>query len=422
MTHPAPKVRGRAERGLRILFVSPYLPSLIRVRPYNLIKALAERGHDITLLALEPPADDTSGLDSLRTWCSCVRTVPLPRWRTLWNAVRALPGQQTPLQAAYSRSPEMAALIQETQAGASFDIAHVEHLRGAELSRSLNGMPVVFDSVDSITLLFERARQFGPTRRSRLMARLDLGRTRRYESRLLKRYARVLVTSPQDKEALARLSSAEGSENRLVVLPNGVDLHYFSPLEAPRDPATLVFSGKMSYHANLAAALDLASQVMPHVWAHWSDARLIIAGKDPPPALLALTADPRIQVTGTVPDLRPYLAQATVAVSPIRYGVGIQNKLLEAMAMATPTVSTPQATAALQVEPGRDLLVADTPQALAGAVIGLLADNTLRQQIGWAGRRYVETYHNWRTSASDLEEVYREVIAEASLPTVAAAT
>ncbi len=396
---------------LRILFVSPYLPSLIRVRSYNLIKALAERGHEITLLALEPPGDDTGSLDTLRTWCHCVQTVTLPRWRTLYNGLRALPSQ-IPFQAAYSRSPQMLALIQRTQAQGDFDVVHLEHLRGAELCPVVSSIPIVFDSVDSITLLFERARHFGPTRRSRLMARLDVGRTRRYESRLLERYARVLVTSPQDKEALARLSTEPGLDGRLVVLPNGVDLGYFSPLDLPRDPATIIFTGKMSYHANIAAALDLASQVMPRVWARRSDVRLIIAGKDPTPEILALTADPRITVTGTVPDLRPYLAQATVSVSPIRYSVGIQNKLLEAMAMATPVVSTPQATAALQAEPGRDLLVADTPQAIAGAVMTLLADETLRQQIGRRGWRYVETYHNWNTAAEKLEEVYREVMCE----------
>jgi glycosyltransferase involved in cell wall biosynthesis len=394
----------------RILFVSPYLPSLIRVRPYNLIRALAERGHQITLLALEPPGDDTSGLDSLRGWCRSVQTVPLARWRTLWNGLYALPGQ-TPFQAAYSRSPQMSALIQRTLAETDFDVVHVEHLRGAELSRAVNGIPIVFDSVDSIALLFEQVRQSGPTWRSRLMAGLDLARTRRFESHLLERYARVLVTSLQDGESLLRLSTRPDLGNRLVVLPNGVDLDYFRPQDVSREPATLIFTGKMSYHANLAAALDLTSQVMPHVWAHRSDARLIIAGKDPPRELLAQTAAPRITVTGTVPDLRPYLARATVAVSPIRYGAGIQNKLLEAMAMATPVVSTPQATAALQVRPGRDLLVADTPQACAEAVLTLLADEGLCWRVSQAGRRYVETHHDWNMAAGKLEAVYRDAVA-----------
>jgi glycosyltransferase involved in cell wall biosynthesis len=393
-----------------LLFVSPYLPSLIRVRPYNFIKALARRGHAITLLALEPPGEDASGMDELRACCRTVRTAPLPRWRTLWNGLQALPST-TPFQAAYSRSPEMSDLIQHTQNIDKFDVAHVEHLRGAELWRTANGVPTVFDSVDSITLLFERVRRAGPTWRSRLMARLDLGRTRHYEARLLERYARVLVTSPQDRAALAELAAAPDG-HRLIVVPNGVDLDYFTPLDLPRDPATVIFSGKMSYHANVAAALDLATQVMPYVWAHITDARLILAGKDPTPELMALAADPRITVTGTVPDLRPYLARATVAVSPIRYGVGIQNKVLEAMAMSTPVVSTAQAVAALQAQPGRDLLVADSHEAIADVVTTLLSNAPLRQQIGQAGQCYVKTHHDWNAAAERLETIYREVIAE----------
>jgi glycosyltransferase involved in cell wall biosynthesis len=396
---------------LSILFVSPYLPSLIRVRSYNLIKALAERGNQVTLLALEPPGDDRNGLESLHGWCRRVETVPLARWRTLWNGLSALPSQ-VPLQAAYSRSPQMSALIRQMLGETEFDVVHVEHLRGAELGQAVNGTPVVFDSVDSITFLFEQTRRLGPTWRSRLMAGLDLERTRRFESHLLERYARVLICSPRDRDFLLEFSAREDSDGRLVVLPSGVDLRYFSPLDTVRDPATLIFTGKMSYHANLAAALDLIHQVMPHVWAFRSDARLVIAGKDPTKELLAQAADPRITVTGTVPDLRPYLAQATIAVSPIRYSAGIQLKLLEAMGMATPVVSTPQATAVLQIQPGRDLLVADTPQAFAEAVITLLADEGRRQRVGQAGRRYVETYHDWSRIAEKLEAVYRDAMAE----------
>lgn len=396
---------------LNILFISPYLPSLIRVRPYNLIKALAERGHCITLLALEPPGEDTSSLDTLRHMCQQVEPVPLPHWRTLWNAVQVMPGQ-TPLQAAYSRSPQMAELIKRTQAKNKFDIVHVEHLRGAELSQAVNGTPIVFDSVDSITLLFERVLQAGPNWRSRMMARLDLARTRAYEGKLLERFQRVLVTSPRDRDTLAQLTTTPELNQRLIVLPNGVDLNYFKPIDTPRDPATLVFTGKMSYHANVAAGLDLASQVMPLVWQQMPQARLMIVGKDPTPALLALAADPRITVTGTVPDIRPYLAQATVAISPMRYGVGIQNKVLEAMALATPVISTPQAVSALQIEEGQEALIAATPAAMAQAVVTLLTNEPLRHHVGQAGRRYVETHHDWDLAAAKLELIYREAAAE----------
>jgi sugar transferase (PEP-CTERM/EpsH1 system associated) len=395
---------------LRILFITPYIPSLVRVRPYNLIKNLARHGHHITLLALVPPGEDTASLESLNSWCHRVQTVPLPRSQTLRNGLQAIPSR-TPFQAAYSRSPAMTDLIRQIQADETFDVVHVEHLRGAELSRAVADLPIVFDAVDSITLLFDWVRRAGPTWHSRLLARLDLNRTRRYEARLLEGYQRVLVTSPRDKEALHQLSTAPDAGERLVVLPNGVDLDYFKPLVVSRDPATLVFTGKMSYHANVAAALDLAHQIMPLIWQQLPEAKLIIAGKDPTAELVALAADPRLTVTGTVPDLRPYLAQATVAVSPMRYGVGIQNKVLEAMAMATPVITTPQTVTSLQTQVEQDILVAETPQAIAQLVVDVVTNDTLGQQVGRAGRQYVETHHDWQVVAAKLETVYREVLA-----------
>ena len=394
---------------LRILFITPYIPSLIRVRPYNLIKNLARAGHQITLLALVPPGEGTASLETLQAWCQRVKTIPLPRWRTFWNGAQAIPSR-TPSQAAYSRTPAMIDLIHQTQVEGAFDVAHVEHLRGAELSQAVAGLPIVFDSVDSITLLFEWVRRSGPSWRSRLLARLDLTRTRHYEGRLLDYYQRVLVTSPRDKEMLLRLATTPDADKRLVVLPNGVDLDYFKPRDISRDPATLVFTGKMSYHANVAAAVDLANQVMPLVWQRLPEAKLVMAGKDPPAELVALAADPRLTVTGTVPDLRPYLAQASVAVAPMRYGVGIQNKVLEAMAMATPVITTPQTITALQTRTEQDILVADTPQAMAQLVVNVLTNDALRHRVGQAGRQYVETHHDWQVIVAKLARVYREVL------------
>lgn len=392
---------------MRILFISPYIPSLVRVRPYNIIKHLAWRGNEITLLALVPPGEDTTSLVDLKNWCQQIELITLPRWRTLWNGVQALPGH-TPFQAAYSRSPEMQALVARTLKSTKFDVIHVEHLRGAELSPKQNGTPIVFDSVDSISLLFEKTLHAGPSWRSRLKARLDLERTRSFESQLAKRYARVLVTSPQDKESLVGLTGQPQANTRISVLPNGVDLAYFSPLPLPRDPATLVFSGKMSYHANEAAAIDLITGVMPRIWAQLPNTQLKIVGKDPSSILLALAEDRRITVTGTVPDMRPHLAQATISVLPIRYGVGIQNKVLEAMAMETPVITTSQPMASLKAKPGQDLLVADPPADIAAAALSLLRNEQRRRQIGSAGRRYVETHHDWNATAQNLESIYRD--------------
>jgi glycosyltransferase involved in cell wall biosynthesis len=192
-----------------------------------------------------------------------------------------------------------------------------------------------------------------------------------------------------------------------------VDLDYFTPSNGARQADTLVFSGKMSYHANVTAALYLVRQVMPLVWAHRPDVRLIIAGSQPTSAVrqLALDHPERVEVTGYVPDLRLPLRQASLAVAPLMYGAGIQNKVLEAMACATPVVASSLAVSALsKIQPGMDCLVANTPQAFAEEVLSLLSDDALRERLGVAGRQYVEAHHNWDDIAAHLETIYQRSI------------
>ena len=262
------------------------------------------------------------------------------------------------------------------------------------------------------------------------MTRVELNRTRKYEGWLAHQFDQVLVTSPADKQALLQLSHrSEGMieharevglrrdvDSILHVLPNGVDLEYFSPGGGRRDDATITFTGKMSYHANVTAALHLVQDIMPHVWGQRPDVKVWIVGKDPTPAVRALaSSSPNVLVTGTVPDVRPYLRQATMAVAPVPYGAGIQNKVLEAMACGTPVVASPQGVSALQTKPDRELLVADGAEAFAKAIISLLADPERRQMLGRAGRSYVEARHSWDCIGAQLEAVYQTAIAEKSV-------
>jgi sugar transferase (PEP-CTERM/EpsH1 system associated) len=395
---------------MKILFVAPYLPSLIRVRPYNLLRALVNRGHEVTLAALQPPSDDDEPLVELRKLCKAVHVVPHGRVQTLLNGVLALPSR-TPIQAAYSRSPAFASHMRAVLARDTFDVVHLEHLRGAVLAEALPGLPIVFDSVDSIALLFGKVLQDAPSLKSRLLAALDLERTRRFEGQLTQRFQQVTVTSEADRRALIDLGS---NGERITVIANGVDLDYFQPQSVERNPRRLVFTGKMSYHANIAAAEDLVQKIMPLVWAQEPATELYIVGKDPSPAVLELGETPHVTITGSVPDLRPYIAQAAVAISTVRYGVGIQNKVLEAMAMGTPVVCSTQASSALKIENGRDLLVGDTPAAIADHIIGLLRSGERRAQLGAAGRAYVEMHHNWNHAAAVLEVLYQRAIAHGS--------
>jgi sugar transferase (PEP-CTERM/EpsH1 system associated) len=389
------------------------VPNLIRVRPYNLLRFLAARGHRVTLLTLSGGADDERDLEALRPYCQAIAAYPLPTWRSLANAALALPSH-TPLQAVYCWQAGLAHRLETLAASGQFDLLHVEHLRGVRYADWLSNrgarLPIVWDSVDCISLLFKQASGRGKSLFSRLITRVDLPRTERYEGQMARRFSRVLVTSSNDRRALAQLAGG-GPDGHIAVLPNGVDLDYFQPsTELQRDEESLVISGKMSYHANVAMVLHLVNEIMPLVWARRPGVKVTIVGKDPAREVLALAGHPRIEVTGTVSDIRPYLQRASLAVTPITYGAGIQNKVLEAMACGTPVVSSPQAVSALEAEPGQDVIVAEDPLEFSRAILALLADPRRRAQVGAAGLAYARSHHRWDGIASQLECLYDEAV------------
>jgi sugar transferase (PEP-CTERM/EpsH1 system associated) len=417
---------------MRILYIVPYVPNLIRVRPYNLIRHLAARGHEVTVLTLWITEQERADAQALKEHCHRVLALPLSRWRSLWNCLRALP-TRVPLQAVYCWHPNLISQLSTLQSPSSilqpqpFDVVHVEHLRGARyglhlqspISNLKSQIPIVWDSVDCISYLFEQAARDSRSAFGRLVTRLELGRTRRYEGWLAGQFDSVLVTSETDRQALETLHASRFTQHAsrftshtppIKVLPNGVDLAYFTPTDEPREPDTLVFSGKMSYHANVTAALYLVHDIMPLVWAQRPDVKVWIVGKDPPREITNLkTSHQPIAVTGTVPDIRPYLRRATAAVVPTPYGAGIQNKVLEAMACDTPVVASPQAVSALQVVQRRDLLVSHEPREFARDIFRLLEDRELASRLGAAGRHYVEENHNWDVVTGKLEETYQEI-------------
>jgi sugar transferase (PEP-CTERM/EpsH1 system associated) len=405
---------------LNILFIVPYVPSRIRVRPYNWIRHLAQLGHQITLLTIWTSEEDRLGLEELDKYCDRILPVNLPTWRSFFNCLAALPTKE-PLQVAYSWDPNLAEelykLATQTNNPRAYDIVHVEHLRGARyginlISRSANRnppLPIIWDSVDSISLLFRQTMVQSKSFLSRGLTRFELGRTERYEGWLVDQFDRVLVTSEDDKLALLSLRTREGRIPGVEVLPNGVDLGYFSPAEnGERDDQTVVLSGKMSYHANISMVVGFVEDIMPLVWEKRPGVKVWLVGKDPSPRVLAYAQYPNIQVTGTVDDMRPYLTKATLSAAPISYGVGIQNKVLEAMACATPVIASQQAVSALGVEAGKEIVVADDSLDFANKVISLLDERERRESVGRAGRQFVERNHDWAVLAGRLEEVYAQ--------------
>jgi sugar transferase (PEP-CTERM/EpsH1 system associated) len=410
------------ESAMNILFVVPYVPNKIRVRPYSWIRYLSKLGHHITLFTVCTNQGDHDALQELRGYCDHIHQVDMPSWRSLVNCLLALPTRQ-PLQAVYSWDASLAEKLHSSanqkNGGEPFDIVHIEHLRGARygldfIARSgeqKTRLPVVWDSVDSISLLFRQAMVQSKSLLSRGVTRFELGRTEDYEGWLVDQFDSVLVTSKHDKQALLDLANGNGSGKHVNVLPNGVDLEYFSPdLTGERQDKMVVLSGKMSYHANVTMVVDFIEKIMPQVWGPQPDVKVWIVGKDPPSTLQAFAENPNVYVTGTVDDIRPYLRKATISASPIPYGVGIQNKVLEAMACGTPVVASQQAVSALDIQADREVMVGHNPAEFAEKMLELLDSPENRVEVGMAGRSYVERNHDWSVVAGRLAEVYEQTL------------
>lgn len=406
---------------MRILFIVPYAPSLVRVRSYQLIRSLVEGGHQVVLGTLWSDEKELKDIEQIRKICDKVIAFQLPRVRSMINCSLGLFSKK-PLQYVYCWEPRLAKELEDyiRKNEETIDVIHVEHLRGAMygcmlksfLTQSNLPIPIIWDSVDSISYLFKQSAQQNRQIFKRWLMLFELNRTELYEQYLANLFAHVLVTSSVDRDVFLSLKR-EGEaikKEHISILPNGVDLEYFRPPDGiNRETAALVVSGKMSYHANISMTLYLVKEIMPLIWKKRPEVKLWIVGKDPHREIRKLAENPLITVTGTVPDLRAYLQRATIAVAPLVYGAGIQNKVLEAMACATPVVTSPQAMKALEAVPGRDLEQANTPGEYAEKIINLLASPSYQKKIGSAGRSYVENHHRWSIIAEGLTLIYHKV-------------
>jgi sugar transferase (PEP-CTERM/EpsH1 system associated) len=220
----------------------------------------------------------------------------------------------------------------------------------------------------------------------------------RAEGRRLRRLEQFL---PAWAQAVTLVSEAEAVVYRRFCAPgavhavtNGVDLEYFEPGPEPDEPVC-VFVGALDYHPNIDGVRWFCREVWPEVVRRRSGATFALVGRRPAPAVLRLAGLPGVELVGQVPDVRPYVARAAVTVVPLRIARGVQNKVLESLALGKPTVASPQTLAGLRAEPGVHLLRASSPAEWVEAVLRLFDDRDLRRRLGSAGRRYVEEHHHW---------------------------
>ena len=230
-----------------------------------------------------------------------------------------------------------------------------------------------------------------------------------YEARIWQLVSRVVLIGEKDKAAIEAACRRHGAPpiDNVVWGPHGVDTERFAPRgSGVEEPGTVLMSGVMRYAPNVEAALWFTGEVWPLVRRERADARFLLVGRDPDPAIQALDGREGITVTGTVEEPADWIARAAVCVAPIRAAAGLQNKLLEAMAMGKAVVATPEANEGIGAEAGRGLVLAQEPEAFARAVVELLANPQRRAKTGTAGRQFVEAKWTWEAPFLELEQAF----------------
>ncbi len=379
----------------------PYPPDKgDKVRSYHLLQHLVQR-HRVHLgTFVDDPADEAH-LPALRALCASVQAIPLNPRRTRVASLRGLLEGQ-PLTLPYYRHAGLAAWVRGK--APSVDAALVFSSCMAQYTRGMPRAKVLLDLVDVDSAKWD---EYAPRHR------WPLSWLYRREGRTLLAWERRAAAAARhtflatEKEAELFRSLAPESAERVSGMNNGVDAAFFAPAADRASPfgpgeQALVFTGAMDYWPNVDAVTWFAREALPRLLEAHPRLRFHIVGRSPTPAVQAL-ASAQVVVTGTVPDVRPYLQHAAVVVAPLRLARGIQNKVLEAMAMGRPVVAAQSCAQALQARPGHDLLAAHEVADHVAAVHSLLADPERARAVGAAGRERVLADFTWQAHLRQLD-------------------
>jgi glycosyltransferase involved in cell wall biosynthesis len=310
--------------------------------------------------------------------------------------------------------PEFARKIQQLCDDIGFDVVQFEEPRMAQYLRYLppdlqkKSVLTLYDvSYKQADSLFEI--ETDPIMRWRY--RIHSQMTRRWEPRGLGQFARVCTVSGLDRDALLEANPHLNIE----VIPNGVDTESYQPLPPADSAPALVYVGNMSYLPTRDGAMYLREQILPLVWRDKPEVEAWIVGANPPDQLRALD-DARFHVTGLVDEIVPYYQRSAVSVVPLRSGGGTRLKILEAMALGRPVVSTTIGCEGLEVVDGQHLLTADDPRLFADHILHLLADDALWNEVVSRARRLVEDQYGWHSIAQRLIGIYQEISTAEPVP------
>jgi polysaccharide biosynthesis protein PslH len=406
---------------VKILFVAnrmPYPPYRgDKLKIFNLASQLC-KNHELHLITVAENAEDLQSAKFLQNHThsfiedGATITKPLfhsisyvyrPKWKSVWSALVGL-FQSRPIQVAFFRSSAYAEKLKHLLETTHFDAIHVQHLRMSQYFE--NGAPkqAILDLPDAFSMYWKRRMEAAKTPWDRLFRKIEFQRMAQYEQRMLPLFSRSLVCSQEDRKYLM----AMGIQN-VELLPNGVNIDSFSPQGSTGIVANrILFTGNMDYAPNIDAVQYFVTEILPLVLEKNPAVEFVVAGQRPVKAVLDLASD-RVKITGFIPNLADEYAKAHVVVSPLRIGAGTQNKVLEALAMHQAVVCSQVGFAGLGLENGKGILMADNPQEFAQHVLNVLANESLRTELGETGGKHVRETFAWSAVANQLIQHFEKI-------------
>ena len=370
-----------------------------KIRPFNMIRHLTASGHQVTVCSLTRSEAEAEEGKGIAPHCKAFEMGAVSEPVQFARMIVRLP-VPTPSSMGYFYSAKLAARVKQLLAEQRWDLIFVHCSSVAQYVEHVTDVPKILDFGDMDSQKWLEYANYKPWPLSWGYTYEGL-KMLRAEKRLAKRFDLCTATTRAERETL----DGYGTGAQTDWFPNGVDAGFFSPADEPYEPETISFIGRMDYYPNQECMQRFCDEVWPLLRAERPQLKLLIVGADPSPEMRKLGERPGVTVTGSVPDVRPFVRRSAVMVAPLAIARGTQNKILEAMAMGVPVVTSTIAAGGVDAVPGEHLLVADTPQQVAAAVLRLVGDAAERARFAAAGRARVLSHHDWNQSMVRLDAI-----------------
>lgn len=366
-----------------------------KLRAFNQIKQLSKK-HQIVLVALNDKPLHENAMNELKKYCVSISIVPFSKLTVIANLIRAF-FTGKPLQVGYFYFEKVKQKIDQIIKKQQPNHIYCQLIRTAEYAKPYVNIPKTLDYMDVFSKGMERRKKTDSFYMKPFLI-LEHKRLLKYEHSIFNFFNNKTIISEQDRNLIPHPDKLQ-----IKVVPNGVDSEYFIPLIKNKQ-FDIIFNGNMSYPPNVESVEYLVEKIMPYVWNKMPGTKLLISGASPTKDVLELESD-RVVVSGWVDDIRENFAMSRILVAPMQISIGLQNKLLEAMAMQIPCVTSTLANNALKAKPNEQILVADTPEQYAKHIIELLQNEARAKQIAINAYQFVVSNFNWKSTTAILEQL-----------------